>query len=73
MTLEEKIRKKAKSSLKGFITRADDANSPSEGNIETYLRGITGAMSKIIKTEVNIRLQEERHKTNKACGREHAE
>ena len=59
--LEEKIKQKAKSCLKGLETRNNSVGPYSSENIETFVKDITGAMLKIVDAEVNIRLQEERH------------
>ena len=58
--LEEKIRIKAKNCLNGWQGRGGSYSGTENDN--TYLTDITLAMTKIIKAEGNIRLQEERHK-----------
>ncbi len=62
--LEKKIEKKARNVLKGFLNKVSGPNRPSPENKESFVKEITGAMLKIIKAEVNIRLQEERHRKN---------
>ena len=50
--LEKKIEKKVTKILEGFMTKQ---------NKKGFISDMTKAMLKIIKAEVNIRLQEEKH------------
>lgn len=59
-SLEEKIRAKAKNIFGAYQYR--DKGMASEGNKNTFLDDMVNAMLRIIRTEVNIRLQEERHR-----------
>ena len=59
-SLEEKIRAKAKNCLEGWKGRGGKYSGVD--NDETYLNDIVGSMLRIIKAEVNIRLQEARRK-----------
>ena len=60
-SLENKIRAKAESLLKGYEKRKTGASGYTEGSRKTYMNDTVLAMLKIIKKEVNIRLQEIKH------------
>jgi hypothetical protein len=62
-TLEEKIYYKIKKCYEGFQNR--QMGSTTKENEKQYFIDVTNAMTRIVKTEVNIRLQEEKHHPGK--------
>lgn len=64
MRLEAKIRAKAKNVLESCRSRFSQSGW-GEAYKKQLLKEMVQAMLKIVKTEVNIRLQEERHRKNK--------
>ena len=58
--LEDKIRTKVINCFMGYKNRCMGGST--EQNENQYFTDITLAMMKMIKVEVNIRLQEERHR-----------
>ena len=57
--LETKIRAKARNILQSYIDKAKGVDS--KGNKKTFEDDMANAMLKIVKTEVNIQVQERLH------------